>query len=41
MTKLLGSWESVILGVLENLDFESPLFAVRLSEEFVPKVNLH
>ena len=40
MTKLLGSWDLVILAVLEHLGFEPPLSAVGLAAEFVPKVNL-
>ena len=40
MTKLLGSWNPVILVVLESLAFETLLGAVCLAAEFAPKVNL-
>ena len=39
MTKLLGSRDPVILGVLELLVFEPLLSAVGLAKEFTPKVN--
>ena len=38
MTKLLGSWDPLILGVLELLGLELPLGVVGLAVEFVPKV---
>jgi hypothetical protein len=38
MTKLLGSCDSVILGVLEHLGVEFPLGVVGLAAELVPKV---
>ena len=38
MTKFLGSWDGVILGVLEQLGMELPLGIVGLAVEFVPKV---
>ena len=38
MTKLLGSWDLVVLGVLEHLGVELPLSVVRLTVDFVPKV---
>ena len=41
MTKLLGSWDPVILVVLERLGVEPPLGDVELAAEFVPKVNWH
>ena len=38
MTKLLGSWDPVVLGMLEHLGVELPLGVVGLAVEFVPKV---
>jgi hypothetical protein len=38
VTKLLGSWEPGILGVLEHLGVELPLGFVGLAGEFEPKV---
>ena len=38
MTKLLGSWDPGILGVLEHLGVELPLGVVGLAAEFAPKV---
>ena len=39
VTKVLGYWNPLILGVLEPLQVELPL-GVRLALEFVPKVCL-
>ena len=39
VTKLLGSQDPVILGVLEHLGVEPPLGTVGLAAEFVPKVS--
>jgi hypothetical protein len=39
VTKFLGSWDPVVLDVLEGLGLDLPLGAVRLAAEFVPKVN--
>ena len=41
MTKLLGSWDPVVLGMLECLGVELPLGVVGLAAEFKPKVNRH
>ena len=38
MTKLLGSWDPVILGMLKCLGVGFPLGFVGLAEEFIPKV---
>ena len=38
MTKLLGSCDSVILGMIEGLGVELPLGVVGLVVEFMPKV---
>ena len=38
MTKVLGSWDPLILGVLECLGVELPLGVVGLAEELAPKV---
>ena len=38
MTKLLGSWDPMILGVLDCLGVELPLGVVGLTAEFVPIV---
>ena len=38
MTKLLGSWDLVVLGVLEHLGVELILGVVELAAEFTPKV---
>ena len=38
MTKLQGSWDPLILGVLEHLGIELPVGVVGLAVEFVPKV---
>ena len=40
MTKLLGSWDPLILGELEHLGVELPLCIVGLAAEFAPKVCL-
>ena len=39
MTKLMGSLDPVILGLLEFLGIEPPLGAMGLALEFVPKLN--
>ena len=39
MTKLLGSWDSKILGVLEYLEVVPPLVTMGLSAEFETKVD--
>jgi hypothetical protein len=39
VTKLLGSWDPKILGVLERLEVVPPLGTVGLSAEFDTKVN--
>ena len=39
MTKLLGSWDPKILGVLEYLGLVPPLGTVRLSIELETKVD--
>jgi hypothetical protein len=41
VTKLLRSWDPLILFVLEHLGFEPLLGAVELPLEFVPKVDWH
>ena len=41
MTKLLGSLDPMILGVLMCLGMELPRGSVGLAEEFVPKVYQH
>ena len=38
MTKLLGSWDPVVLDVLELLEMELPLGVMGLTAEFMPKV---
>jgi hypothetical protein len=38
VTKLQGSWDPLILGVLEHLGIELPVGVVGLAVEFVPKV---
>jgi hypothetical protein len=38
VTKLLESWISVILGVLEYVEVELPLGVVGLAAEFLPEV---
>ena len=38
MTKLLGSWDPMILGVLEHLGVELPLGVVGLGAKLMPKV---
>jgi hypothetical protein len=38
VTKLLGSWDLVALGVLEHLGVELILGVVELAVEFIPKV---
>ena len=38
VTKLLGSWDSVVLGVLEHLGVELLLSVVGLAVKFAPKV---
>ena len=40
MTKLLESWDPVVLGVLEHLGVEHFLGVVGLAVEFTPKVCL-
>jgi hypothetical protein len=40
VTKVLGSWDPLILGVLECLGVELPLVVVGLAAEFAPKVCL-
>ena len=40
MTKLLGSCDPLILGVLEHLGVELSLGVVGLASEFVPKACL-
>ena len=41
MTKLLGTWDPKIRGVLELLEVVPPLGTVRLSAEFETKVDQH
>ena len=41
MTKLLGSWDPKILGVLEHLEVVPPLGTMGLSAEFKTKVDQH
>ena len=38
MTKFLGSWDPLILGMLEHLGVELPLDVVGLAVEFASKV---
>ena len=39
MTKLLGSWDPKILGVLEHLEVVPPLGTMELSTVFETKVD--
>ena len=41
MTKLLGSWDPKILGMLEHLEVVPPLGTMGLSTEFKIKVDQH